>query len=198
MPALPVITDTCRIALLWQASNGQIAVNVMHIRGVSAPPTYAQIEDALNAHVTANMWATVSTNASIVEVSMTLLDGVTATLSFNPTTPAHWTGGFGTDFIPQGSSLIKFQTLLRGRSHRGRMFLPYLPETLQTAGALDPAETTDAEVAWAAFQVALQGNSPALEHVVASYKLATAQPVAAYVAEGESATQRRRQTRNRP
>ena len=146
MPALPVIPDTVRVALLWTSTPGQNAVNVIHIRGVAGPITYAQLQAALNAHVTANMWATVSTEASIAEVTMTQLDGVTASASFNTTTPAHWTGGAGTDFSPQVSTLVKFQTLLRGRSHRGRIFLPYGPETIITAGVVDSTFAGDAEV----------------------------------------------------
>lgn len=191
--ALPVITNVHRCALDWAGPGGQHAENVIHVRGVDTDPD--AIMTWLDANVTSDMWAIVCSSAHIATVSITPLDGTTATQQYVPATPSNWDGGIGGDSVPQGSSLVKLTTLSRGRSYRGRVFLPFLPESAQADGKITSALLGDQQDAWDAFVAAGAGGAPQL--VIASYLHSTAERVSAALCEEETATQRRRQSRNR-
>jgi hypothetical protein len=55
----------------------------------------------------------------------------------------------------------------------------------------------DVTAAWSTFQTDLGGNSPAMQHVVASYLLSEAYDITSYNAKPYVATQRRRLVRTR-
>jgi hypothetical protein len=197
MAALPIIADVFRVAMNWTEPGGQTATNVMHFRDVAGGNTASDLMTALDAHVTANMWLAVFTGAVVTDVAITPLDGTSATDHFQPATPSHWTGQNGADFVPAGSAILKLATTKRGRSHRGRVFLPFLPESSQTKGVLDSTQEAATTTNWTTFLHALEGATPAWDWVVASYKLATADAVVVVSCEPMIATQRRRQGRLR-
>jgi hypothetical protein len=120
---------------------------------------------------------------------------VSPTLEFVNTPDGRWVGGRGGEYIPQAASIVKLRTAKRGRSYRGRIFLPFLPEGGQNNGTLNAGDVAQAQTAWDDFVVDIAGNDCSL--VVASYKHQTAEVVTTVLVEGEAATQRRRQSRNR-
>jgi len=191
--ALPIIANVHRCALNWAGPSGQHAENVIHVRGVDTDPD--AVMTWLDANVTSDMWAMVCSTAHVATVSITPLDGTTATQDYTPATPGNWDGGVGGDSIPQASSLVKLTTLTRGRSYRGRVFLPFLPESVQVNGEITSALLADQQSAWDDFVAAGVGGAPQL--VVASYLHSTAARVSAALCEAETATQRKRQSRNR-
>jgi hypothetical protein len=197
MPALPVINDVFRVALTWTDATGQDAVNVMHFLDFSSGHDAGDLMSALNAHVTANMWLSVVDTAVVTDVAITELDGSTATAHFAPATPAHWTGGNPVDFSPATAVVVKETTLFRGRSKRGRVFLPFTSENIISGGSLNHTTASNMTTAWDAFGTAMSGASPAWPLVVASYKLASAESVIGLLVEDVLATQRRRQSRLR-
>lgn len=190
---LPLIAGITRVALNWRASNGQTATNVMHFRqnGSSPAALFATIEAA----VSDDMWNTVQDGCSVEEVCLLPLNGEDASVCNPPTTPADWTGGRGGQFIPAAATLVSFATGIQGRSHRGRIYLPFLPEGSQDAGRMIDDETTTMQAAWSAFLTAMDSADRNL--VVASYTEETALDVTSVTVEQAIATQRRRQTRVR-
>lgn len=198
MPALPVIADVFRCALKWTDASAQDAVNVIHIQTNAAGRTPTQVFTLIDANVTANMWASVGNSGAVQEVDITPLDGVTATQSFNTGAPAKWTGPGGGQQIPQSACLVKLSTGLRGRSRRGRIFLPFMSEAAIANGIIGGATVAAAQTAWDAFVAALVADATTPSTLsVASYKTASAVSVDNVLIEQVAATQRRRQGRLR-
>lgn len=196
MAPLPVIEDVYRVALLWtDAGDGQHAVNVMHIWDVVGGHDADWVADRLQANVTSDMWALQSSNASIGEFQITPLDGASATQSYAPDTPANWDGGVGGDMIPAACTLVSLRTAQRGRSFRGRLYLPFVAESVQAAGLITSVLLADQRDAWTTFIGDMQGDNA--DVVVASYVLAQKGSVTSATVEAALATQRRRQSRVR-
>ena len=178
--------------MLWNDASGQTAVNVMHVR--SAGATAATVATAVDANVTANMWDTVISTASVNSLHVTPLDGVSATL-VRAVSGAKWTGVSISEFIPQVATLISLRTPLRGPANRGRLFLPFCSEGDTSAGTVLSSNLALVQTAWNNFLTAMIAAT--MLPVVASYKHGTATAVTSILAEPHTATQRRRQQRNR-
>ena len=198
MPALPIIVDTHRVALRWTTPTAQSAVNVIHIHapgsGGGTDPIFEVLEDAV--HV--DQWVTAAVSASITTISITPLDGISATHDYTPSVPASWTGGQAGEYSPATSVLVKLTTADRGRSNRGRVYLPFTAEQVMSDGVLTAGPQAAAQTAWDAFSAALTADpTTPSSFVVASYKLARDLAVTTINVEGILATQRRRQGRLR-
>lgn len=198
MPALPTIANTFRVALLWQSANGQTAVNVMHIHTNTSGKVPLDVMENLDDNAGSNLWLSVSSTAVVKEIQITPLDGVSATVGFAPATPASWTGGQSGDFSPATAVLVKLTTAHRGRTARGRLFLPYTGESAMSDGNLDSGIQSSMQTEWTAFNGAIASDADTpMSIVVASYKLATIENVTSFFVEPVLATQRRRQGRLR-
>jgi hypothetical protein len=146
----------------------------------------------LNANVTATMWGFTPTNSSITTVDITPLDGSSTTLVQATGSPAKWSGAAALgDMIPQSAYLIKMSTSIRGRSHRGRLFLLWVAEGQVANGTLTGASVTVCTGAWATFLAA--AAAAGIHLCVASYTLSTSTDVIEIHCESLTATQRRRQ-----
>src|SRR5215471_17254376 len=127
---LPVINNTFRCTFRWVSSAvGVNAVNVIHVQALNPPLSPSQVYTVLNTFVTAAMWGTVGNSSSIANVDIIPLDGTSSTYTFATGSPAKWGGGSTGDVVPVQCTLIKLQTGLRGRNHRGRIYLPFLAES---------------------------------------------------------------------
>lgn len=188
--SLPVITDTFRVVLNWHpGSGGANAVNVMHFRSTTLDS--GTLYTALNANVVSAMWDWVANGISVDSVDITPLDGSTATTSFVTGGPAKWTGqGAGTG-LPQVAGIVKLTTPLRGRSYRGRVYLPWVGEGEVNLNNL--IDTAAVQSAWEGFMNDMSTDGADL--VVASYLHSTAEAVDTITAESTTATQRRRNKR---
>lgn len=192
--ALPVITNVFRCALDWAHSDGSHAVNVIHLKSAGATPTTVFTD--LDASVSANMWKCMQAGASVISVAITPLDGTSATEDFATGAPAKWTGSAsGSEYIPAVAGLVKLTTARRGRSYRGRVFLPYTGEDAQSAGRLVAGAYGPMQTAWNAFLAAITGAGT--DFVVASYLHSTAEFVTNIFVEHECGTMRSRQERVR-
>lgn len=192
---LPVIANTYRCAFEWQHDDftGLAATNVMHFRKSSTTP--AALATLLAASVTAAMWHEQDTHAHVRFVNITPLDGSSVTLPYATGGAAKWSGAQTThDPVPQVSNIIKLDTAKRGRSYRGRVYLPWVVTPAINGGALSAGDAATVTTAWVAFLAAL--NASTCDMVVASYTLATAEPVIALACELDTATIRRRNSRN--
>lgn len=194
MAPLPVIANTYRVAFNWtNTANGLVATNVMHFSKSSGNP--ADLALKLNTHATNTMWESETTSASVTQIVITPLDGSSVSFPYTPATPANWTGHGGSgDFIPQDSAILKLLTAKRGRSYRGRVYLPWLAEGQASNGQILGSLKTTLNTAWVAFVANMLGDNWQL--CVASYTNATSEPVLAIAAETYTATQRRRNKRN--
>jgi hypothetical protein len=191
--ALPLIADVYRCAFKWSdPAFPTNAVNVMHFKKSGSNP--AAIATILNTNVTAAMWYFQEESSVIGEVDITPLDGTSVTYPYIPPVAANWAGERTTsDKIPNVANLIKLVTAKRGRSYRGRVFLPWVHEGSQTNGVLDAAAVSNCTAAWVAFLAAMSSSGAPLQ--VASYLHATSEPVVAVICERDIATQRRRNSR---
>jgi hypothetical protein len=117
---------------------------------------------------------------------------------------AKWSGSAGGTVSPAVAGLVKLQTLVRGRSNRGRIFLPFQDGAIVTFGLLDATDVGTMTTAWAAFENALVAMTPtAWELGVAAYDRkhsgvgAHFTGISGVTMERAVASQRRRQTRVR-
>jgi hypothetical protein len=204
---LPVISNTFRCAIKWAiAGGGQTAVNVIHIKQNTGSPTAAGAYTALSGGITSvgnSLWQSVANAASITEIDIIALDGVSGTVSnVTPTTTA-FRGASTGDYVPGVAQLIKIGTGLRGRQHRGRIYLPFTAEAVLSSGSVSSATVTTQTAAWVALQAYLVGLSPQWSLGVAAYDRKHSGAGAAFTgmtqvtAESIAATQRRRQERLR-
>ena len=192
MAALPVIPDVYRVAMNWTGPGGQNAVNVIHVAKVASTP--AAVAAAVDAAAVATMWSAQSSGATVTSLNVTPLDGSSASFIL-ATTGAKWTGSNVGDFSPATANIVSLRTALRGRSHRGRVYLPFCTEGQISNGSLVAGVPANVQTGWNSFQTTLSAGATIL--VVASYLHATAQAVTSLLAETVLATQRRRQSRLR-
>jgi hypothetical protein len=195
MPPLPVITDVFRVTLNWGAVGGTNPKNVIHILDTTGVATAADIAAVVDAGATSDMFNCLTNSQECDLLSIIPLDGSTASTDFN-TTGSKWLGQQSGEWIPQAACVVKMITGLRGRSHRGRIFLGPVAEAIDHNGfyVAGPGHGL-MQTAWASFESTLVGAGYSL--CVASYKLSSAQPVTAVSVETTLATQRRRQSRLR-
>lgn len=193
MAPLPVIANTYRCAFNWMRTDSdRTATNVMHF--VKSGSTPAALWTSLNSHVTAAMRDHTGPSSVINEVVITPLDGTSVSLPQPTGGGTGWHGNLSdVDYIPQAACLVKLVTAFRGRSQRGRVYLPWVTENSQSNGTFDPTNRAAMDSAWTAFVAAMTGDGFVLS--VASYKLAIAHPVVAIGIETDIATIRRRNTR---
>lgn len=194
MAPLPTIPNTYRVALSWFHTDLKTAAaNVMHFRKSGSNP--AALWTALDSHVTSTMWNLTDSHGSIAEVTITPLDGSSVSLPEPTGSPAKWSGGTTGSHnpVPNVAAIVKFVTGKRGRSYRGRIYLPWIEEAYIDGLTLDNSQRTAVQTAWATFLTAMTGDG--FDLVVASYKLSTAETVLASGVENDIATQRRRAKR---
>jgi hypothetical protein len=187
---LPEIPDVFRCTLNWYDANvPSPAANVIHIEMASAVPS--DVMARLNDNVSAAMWNYCRDTSSIVSVDITPLDGVSATETFYTGSPAEWAGSGSTgDRIVQACALVKLTTSLRGRSYRGRVYLPWVVETATANGVLNSANVDDVTAGWTNFVTDMTSLGSPL--IVASYVHSASTIVQTAVCEAPLATQRKR------
>jgi hypothetical protein len=200
---LPVITNVTRVAFHWFDSHtGGDAVNVMHFRNTAGTvdDLLDEIEDWVTGGTPAHgpaLWDAVSSGTYVDSMSATKLDGTSATI-VRPVlgvSNTAWQGQSGGGSLPAVAATVSLATATRGRSHRGRIFLPTLGESAMTDGLVAGGIRTAMQVGWDDFLD--QFNDPAGPGalVVASYKLHTSSDVTSLVVKSHVSTQRRRQKR---
>jgi hypothetical protein len=149
----------------------------------------------IKAAWTNNQLITCGNSSSIDTLAVTPLDGTSATLSSATGSSGKWAGSQTGDITPAVAVLIKLTTATRGRSRRGRVYLPFTSENVVSSGQVLATTVATMMVAWDAFIAALTGS--AIEWGVASYKEAAYHTLALATGELSAGTQRRRQTRVR-
>jgi hypothetical protein len=193
MAALPVIPNVFRVAVRWNGGAPLTAVNVMHFQ--KATGTSDALNAALQTNFTAAMWGALIQAAAIYELDIIPLDGSSATSVYTVPVGLAYHGGTAGEGNPSAAVLVKLQTGLRGRSHRGRLFLPFPGESASGNGLTLPSSVTGMQSAWDTFKSAM--NTAGYVWGVASYTLGTFSPITTLKVEAPLGTQRRRQSRIR-
>jgi hypothetical protein len=188
MAPLPEIADTYRVVFNWNVDN---IVNVTHFHADEKTPKL--IYDAIEAHVTDNMWSTNLNSHKITSVEVTPLDGTGATYTKTTDASSKWGGTLSGDAIMNCASVLSQHTVFRGPANRGRMFIGPMAEGALSNGIINTATRGAMESAWTTFQIAMIGAD--IQHVVASYRHQTAITVLNYSVREAAGTMRRRQSR---
>lgn len=191
MAPLPVINGVFRAAFQWKNLDYPTwtATNVMHFQKNGGDPV--SLTALLDASVSANMWGQTSSSSSVYQVAVTPLDGSAVTFPYTPLTPAKWKGTVGSlEYLPQVSAVVKFLTGKRGRSYRGRVYLPWCIEDVVKSGLVLAATQTTMNTAWVAFRTAMETGGYPLH--VASYLHSTSEKVVAVLSETNTGTVRKR------
>jgi len=195
MPPLPVIVDTFRVAFTWEAA-GQHAVNVMHFFDSLGTQDADDLHTQILANADAGMWATVSNQAHMVDLAITPLDGTSATSEFAvPTSNADFAGQTASEYVPAVAVLVKLTTAVRGRSNRGRVFVPFTGEAVMGDGQVGSGPIGTMQTAWNNWIAGMAAVD--FPQVVASYLHSNQHEVTNVIVEDIVGTQRRRQSRLR-
>jgi hypothetical protein len=129
---------------------------------------------------------------------VTPLDGSSASEEVDvPLSDPKWAGQNASDYLPAVAVVVKLTSHFRGRSKRGRVFMPMTAEGVVSNGVVASGPRDTADAAWAAFVASLTTQPDPVELVIASYKLSSAVSVSGVHVEDIAATQRRRQSRLR-
>lgn len=187
MSPLPVIADVYRCAVTLLGSGGQTATNVFHVG--SGATTAIDVANAIDGDPDGhNPWQFCSALFESARIDVIKLDGTSAEVS---KIAEHILGTQAGQVLFESSALIKLMTDLRGKEHRGRMFIGPLTEESVSAGVLGGSVVTGIAAAMGAWKSNLEdeigGNLK-----VASYKLGTASNVTSTLTENVQRTQRRR------
>jgi hypothetical protein len=191
MSPLPVIANTYRVALDWDLGAVR-AANVLHFQQATGDET--DLWDEIRSNLTDNMFKPIANLAAIESAAITKLDGSSATVTI--TDPSPQTGGtVSTELILNCGPVVSLHTALRGRSYRGRVFVPGIAESKYTNGVISNTELGNMVTGWNDFITAQVGALRPL--VVASYLNETAEIVSSISINEVCGTQRRRQSRRR-
>lgn len=149
---LPIVNNSYLVRFVWNSTQApRAATNDMCFHDDAGTHTGTDLYNAINTNVVQAMWSGVNVNAAIYTVITTKLDGSAASLPHATGAPTKWQGTTGGDMIPQGCGVVTFRTGFRGRSYRGRIYLPWLAESDQTDGTLLSANVVAAQSAWSTF-----------------------------------------------
>lgn len=190
---LPIITDVFRCALGYRSTDNSLqAINVIHV--IDGAHTALEVGEAVNAAVSDhNWWDAVSSDINYKGVTVTPLDGAGTSVFVDGDGTA--TGSAGGQPMPAVCQTITLYTDARGRSFRGRIFTPFVSESVFAAGIIDPGTTVETHTDFESFMGELGTSTGGL--VVASYKHSTSHLVTSFTVQGIASTQRRRQSRLR-
>jgi hypothetical protein len=198
---LPVLPNVFRVTFLYTPVAGQAPpANVMHFHTSQTGTAAGNLYTAINANVTSAMWGSLTTGTFVTTVNIIQLDGVSPTFTYSTGSPTKWQGTSGGTATPQVSTLLKLGTGHRGRSYRGRIYLPNTASSAFSIGVVSGPLVTSIGAAWNTFINALAVATPTPYTLqVVSYQRPPAHgapfttDVTTLTCESYTATQRRRQ-----
>jgi hypothetical protein len=195
LPALPIISGTFRCAISQSIGSSRIA-NVVHVQAPGTPTAAAvAAEVAFAWGKTGGFSVLQSTQLAYLNVHCTPLDGSSPSVDHDFSLANHVGGTQAASSVPVNVALVvSLLTNTRGRSKRGRMYIPGIVQTQVDipAAKWSSGTLTAAVTEWNVWQAQLLAGASLLKQVVASYKLATAFPITSVVAKADFGTQRDR------
>jgi len=192
MAPLPTIGNAVRVACNWNAPQGVTPVNVLHV--ITNSTDEAQIGsdlfDAMSTNV--DMWQYLATGMILQSLTITLLDGSSASQVFvAPDTTVH--GDQSGEAIPSAAAVLSFHTNQRGPRGRGRLYIGPITESSQHDGLLDAGVNASSVAAWNAFNDDIAASTSVMSLGVASYTHADIHGVTSISMRIPYGCQRRRQ-----
>jgi hypothetical protein len=166
---LPVIDGVCRVSCGGTIQGGGRWSNTWHARhSAGGTPDLAAItalELEFIAFYTAACFLSVPAGTTLEDVNVTPLDGSSGAFSF----PVGLAGTGGTGSMPpEVAEVLTIRTALRGRRHRGRVFLPaFVKDDFDSAGHVSATAIARVQASAVALQAAAVISSWSLG--VASY-----------------------------
>ena len=145
------------VRFLWANSTGpRNASHALHFWDNVGTQSSANLGTDLLASLTANMWRTVASTASIQQILITPLDGISSTYSVPITIGnANISGAGSGEAIPQGATVVTVVPGQRGKQWRNRTYVPFVGETEQNAGTLSTTSVATMQAAWTTFGSAM-------------------------------------------
>jgi hypothetical protein len=194
MSPLPVINDVFQAKFIWTSALApRQATNTLYFRDTVGGQDEINLNTDINANVSANMWLFPVNNAAVTSLALTDLSGSSAGVVFPQAAAAKWTATGGSDPILQGSMVVSVKTRQRGKHGRGRIYLPWVAELVQTAGVLLPANVATCQTAWTGFFTGMVAAG--WQPCVVSLDEATYVDAINYICKPYMQTQRRRALR---
>lgn len=191
---LPIVTDVYLCRLVFSDANApREAVCDLYFKDSAGGHTGDDLFTAFAASVRRDQWALQKTTTKLTNVKTTKLDGSAASRDHLTDSNVKWTGQLSGELILQGANVVTVRTGFRGRSRRGRIYLPWVAEDGQSAGTLLSASVSAAQTAWSSFlaDMVTAGYPP---HVVSPLHGDSVQAVS-YTVRPYLKTQRRRARR---
>jgi hypothetical protein len=193
--ALPVIADVYRCAIESHLGDQHMA-NVIHVEEqttTSATNIAQLVSEAWGADGGFTQFQT--SDYELDNVHVTKLDGSSLSIDHDFSTADHTSGTQSGASVPSNVALVvALGTGARGRSHRGRIYVPAVHVSFVSSPAAHWSSTFIANIVdrMDAIRGVLQGSTANADIVVASYKLAEAFPITSVVARRDFGTQRGR------
>lgn len=176
---LPVIAGSSLVVQhLESADELHTMINRFCVHHNAGAPTPGQLADQVAQHYAATILSLMGDTISLGVTDVTPLDGTTPTETFaTPSVGAVGSITTGVNLPLATSLVISWRTGTRGRSHRGRSYLPGVTSTHVVdarSRQLTPAIVASITLQARAFISALAADSFSLELQVLSRKLGTA------------------------
>jgi hypothetical protein len=198
---LPVITNVVRVACIGHTSLGTRFINVLHLArtaGTASAADFPGLVTELNRLYGGatygggglNLLSVTNASCALEQYQFTLLNGSAATVPLTAT--AAGTGAVAAA-PAEVAMVITLRTGIRGRSFRGRMYLPSpTVSNLLANGNLGAGMLTAFPIQCSGFNTALAALT--YTWVVASYLHATAQAITSWTMDAAPDVQRRRKS----
>lgn len=176
MGHLPVIGQTWRATFEFNELQGVKPRNVMHFFDSVGGATPADVFNAIQGAIpNPGIFQPLKSGFICQTVSLIHLDGTSGSTAHNTDGSSKWEGFTSGDPIPNLAAVVKLATGLRGREHRGRVFLGPIGESANDGGMLTGSWAADTTTNWVTFTNAL--ITAGFPLVVASYKHSSQSPV---------------------
>lgn len=167
MPFVPV-ANTALIEVVYEW-DGQVVENTLYYKKTTTPDltSLASLTDAVRAYIIDQLLPALTSAISLVRVVGTLLDAVDGLQAFSTTgLPAAGGGGGG---LPNNVTVcVSLKTASRGRSARGRNYIPGLATSYVTNSEISPTIRTAFETVYAGL-IGIGGESGWQQVVVSRF-----------------------------
>ena len=170
MPHLPVLNDIWRVTFNWDAVNGVAPRNVMHFHDEGGGADAAAILSSIDARVNADMWTCMKDAYEVQSLSLIKLNGSAATHELAVTPDPKWVGGSTGEIVPNVSGIVSLGSGLRGRQHRGPVFVGPCTENSSGLGYLTSTAHDAMQAGWDSFRANMATDTVPLQ--IASYRYA--------------------------
>ena len=189
MTPLPTIANTHRVTFNWTDSGEVVGHNIIGIT-TGSPMSSAVIAGLVANALDSNMFAPVVSTTELLTIDVFNMGIPEATVQVPVVGVQGQSGG---QAVPNVAVVVTPRSVARGRSFRGRTYLPMIGESSIDSGIVIGPVVISTLAAWFDFNIALLASS--ITQSIISIELAVATLVAGYTVDTRQDTQRRRLNR---